>query len=109
MHKKREQVLVGSISELVNGLSTTEKRELFQQVLAKETVPVSIFSSSLSGLGALVVYLRDVEKKSVKEIAEILNRKIPTIYSTYSKAKGKKVITTSNIHIPLLLSMLSKW
>ena len=101
MHTKREQALVARISEVVSGLSTEEKKRLFQQVLEEETVPVSIFSSTLSGLGALVVYLKDVEKKSVKEIGQILNRKVPTIYTTYSKAKGKRVTTTSTIHIPL--------
>jgi hypothetical protein len=102
MHKKREQELLKGISELVDGLTKQQKQTLFARAL-EETIPVSIFSTKLSGLEAVVVYLKDIEKKSVKEISTLLKRKPSTIYSTYSKAKKQKIKlkTTSKTHLPL--------
>jgi hypothetical protein len=49
-------------------------------------VPVSIFSSRLSGLQALVRYLHERQQLSFSEIAALLNRSPKTIWATYSAA-----------------------
>src|SRR3989338_1276034 len=49
-------------------------------------------------------YARDVEKKSFKEIAALLNRKLPTMYATYrnsQKFSGQLDLTDRSIRIPL--------
>lgn len=87
--KKRDQLLQ-ILSELVSPLSEKEKRDLLEQLLGKkEGFPISIFKSRLSGLEAIVVYLKDVKGQSINEIAQLLNRKKSTIYTTYRKAKLK--------------------
>ena len=89
MRARSKEKLGRTISELVKGLSLEEKRKLFDTVLEKEGVPLSIFRGELSGLEAIVLYLKDVERKSVSEIAKVLNRSAATIYNTYAKAKNK--------------------
>jgi len=91
VHVKKKTELVKVFSQLVSSLSDKEKRELFETLLGrgKEHLPISIFRSNLSGLEAIVVYLRDVKEQSSTEIAKLLNRKRSTIYTTYQKAKQK--------------------
>ena len=68
-------------------------------------MPISIFRSKLSGLETIVVYLKDIKGKSVAEIAQLLNRKKSTLYTTYHKAKekfsGKLDISDESLVIPL--------
>jgi|GEM_PF-3526380 len=52
------------------------------------SVPLAIFSSSLSGLRALVRYLHESRGKPFVEIAALLNRSQKTIWTTYAAAKG---------------------
>ena len=94
-----------SISKLVVDLSFREKKKLFASILQEEVVPLSIFETKLSGLKSLVVYLKDVREKSIKEISKALNRERTTIYSTYTNVKHKKpkLNTKSSIHVPLII------
>ena len=88
IHKKEE--LVSLLSNLVASLSQKEKQEILEKILGKkEGFPISIFCSDLSGLEAVVVYLKDNREKNIAEIASLLNRKKSTIYTTYHKAKEK--------------------
>lgn len=71
----------------------------------KESIPISIFcNKKISGLEAIVLYLREIKKKSIKDISMILNRKSSTIYGTYRNAKkkfsGNLEFSEDSINIP---------
>lgn len=90
MERARKEVIVQVLSNLVASLSQEEKQEILEEVLAKkEGLPISIFRSGVSGLEAIVVYLKDVKGLRITEISKILNRKRSTLYTTYQKAKRK--------------------
>ena len=90
MKKKREAV-VELIVQLVDSLSAEERQEVLDALLEKkEGFPISIFRSDLSGLEAIVFYLKEIKAKNIAEIAALLNRKKSTIYTTHQKAKQKK-------------------
>ena len=87
--QKKEQI-VQLLSELVTSLSQKEKQEVLEKLLGRrEGIPISVFRSGISGLEAIVVYLKDVKGLSIIEISELLNRKRSTLYTTYKKAKEK--------------------
>jgi len=88
IHKKEE--LVSLLSNLVASLSQKEKQEILEKILGKkEGFPISIFTSALSGLESIVIFLKDHKGKNIAEIASLLNRKKSTIYTTYQKAREK--------------------
>lgn len=95
MEVKKEEEIVKVISQLASLLSEQAKKEVAKQLSGelesneKEFLPVSIFSTELSGLESIVVYLKDNQKLTVKEIAAKLNRELTTIYTTYHQAKTK--------------------
>ena len=105
MGTSNRQEIVKLITELVSNLSEQEKKTIFNEVLdKKQSLPVSIFRSDLSGLEALTVYLKDYQKKSIKEISSILNRNISTLYTTYTKGKQKlngKLIVDFSVVVPI--------
>ena len=87
--KKRSEI-VEIIVELASKLSEDQKREVLDRLLAKkEGFPISIFRSDLSGLEAIVFYLKEIKAKNITEIAALLKRKKSTIYTTHQKAKKK--------------------
>ena len=102
MRAKKKEELLRFISKLVEELSFEEKKELFDEAL--NTVPLSIFKNN-SGLEAVVLYLKYVKNISVKEISKLLNRNVQTIYTTYNKAKAKKVKLNikSKINVPIAI------
>lgn len=88
MRKNKE--LVDAILQLVSSLSREEKKEVLNQLQQQtEGLPISIFRSGISGLEAIVVYLKDVKGLTIAEISTLLNRKKSTLYTTYTKAKEK--------------------
>ena len=90
MDQKKKDELVQILSNLVASLSQLEKQEILNKILGKkEGLPISIFRCGVSGLEAIVVYLKDVKGLSINEISRLLNRKKSTIYTTYQKAKQK--------------------
>ncbi len=100
LRARTKEELNRAISKIVQKLSFEEKKELFDSILvekAAETVPLSIFSAGIPGLEAVVLYLKNVQKKKVNEIARLLNRSRTTIYSTfyntgkYSQGKLNKI------------------
>ena len=102
MRKKEFQELSKYISKLVNSLTLEEKKKLFDDLLKEKSVPLSVFQSNLSGLGALVYYLKNIEKKGFTEISQILNRKPSTISSTFYKIKNRRIkFLPTEIRIPL--------
>ncbi|MBU1974687.1 MAG: hypothetical protein KKH52_04810, partial [Nanoarchaeota archaeon] len=92
METSKKNELVSQLSKLVSSLSSLSEKErttLFSNLASKKDLPISIFRSNLSGLEALTVYLKDNQNKSIKEISTLLNRKISTLYTTYTKSKRK--------------------
>lgn len=86
-----KEELVIRISELVSSLTLKEKQAVFEKILIKEKrgMPISIFKAKLSALAIITKYFREIENRSFKEIAQILNRKRSTLYNTYYKSKVK--------------------
>ena len=76
--KEKEQILdlLEKIIKSKHGISNTN-------------FPISIFRSNISGLEAIVVYLKDSLNWSTKKISKTLNRKLTTIYTTYNNASKK--------------------
>lgn len=66
-------------------------------------IPSSIFSKSLSPLETVVKYLKENKRRSLKDIAKLLNRAKSNIYNTYKKAKNKPTIVMgpTDYFIPL--------
>jgi hypothetical protein len=97
------------ISKLVELLSDKEKQALLSKAEKRKGFPISIFRTILSGLEAITVYLKDVERKSINEIAKILNRKPSTLYTTYHNAKKKlkQPIDCSDTSITIPLDIFS--
>ncbi len=95
--------ILGELKQLVSQLSAQEKELLIVALTEKDSIPVSIFSTKLSGLEAISLYLNTEEKKSVKQIATVLNRNKNTIYTSLNAAQRKKVKfpTKSKTNIPL--------
>ena len=90
MDLKKKEDLVQLLSDLVASLSQQEKQEILERILGKkEGLPISIFRSGISGLEAIVVYLKDVNSLTIAEISTLLKRKKSTLYTTYQKAKEK--------------------
>lgn len=86
---KQKEEIVEIIVQLVASLSAEEKQKVLELLLEKkEGLPISIFRSKLSGLEAIVVYLKG-KGKSIAEIGKTLNRRKSTLYTTYHKAKEK--------------------
>ena len=105
MEKQRKD-LVQAVLQLVETLSLEEKSQVLSSLQKEKlNVPVSIFTSNLSALQAIVVYSKDHLHKSITQISKLLNRKQTTISTTYYKAKRKLrkelPINSSGIDIPL--------
>jgi hypothetical protein len=62
---------------------------LYTEVSPEESVPVSIFSQTLSPSEALCKYLKENRALSFHEIAVLLNRNDRSIWTSYSRASGK--------------------
>lgn len=88
-----------------------ELNKLATQIISKNKLNLQIPSSILShkklgSLEAVVKYLKENKKKSLKEIANLLNKKYTTITNTYRKSILKekpklKIKKTNNIFIPV--------
>ncbi len=91
MAKKKEELLE-LIVQLVGTLSPEEKQKIISLLVEKkEGFPISIFRSGVSGLEAMVTYLKEVKELTITDISTILNRKKSTVYTTYQKTKQKLV------------------
>ncbi|MBR9683437.1 hypothetical protein GOV03_02765 [Candidatus Woesearchaeota archaeon] len=106
MELKKEVAIQQTILQLISSLPKEKQTQVLQTALKRtETVPVSIFQTDLPGLESLVVYLKDIKKQTVKDIAQQLNRELSTIYTTYRKAKQKvkKSKIDYSLTIPLII------
>lgn len=99
--------MIKQISNLLSSLAIEEKHEILNEVLKNKQIgmPISVFKANLSGLEIITKYIKEVEKKSFKEISKILNRKLSTLYNTYNNSKIKFAnnldISNYSVSIPL--------
>jgi len=94
--------------ELKKILEEISKEELIRFILQrleekeKEKVPISIFSTDLSPLEAIVRYLKEKQNKKISQIAKILNKNVSSISTAYKNARSKKfVYKEEKLWIPL--------
>jgi len=80
------------------------KKSVTGLVASETLIPLEIFSYKLSGLEALVKYLKENLGLSFKEIASKLNRKQTTIWTSYTNAvkkQKKKFVISSDLNLSL--------
>lgn len=85
-------------------LNEKSKNELIELILRQQDIqiPVSIFENDVAPLGAVVLYLKNHEGLTIKEISQRLNRNDKTIWTTYNNVKYYELkVTKSNYSIPL--------
>jgi DNA-directed RNA polymerase specialized sigma24 family protein len=59
------------------------------ELLKQQSVPLSIFNDKLSPLETIVKYLKEEQKKTLTQIARILNKKTSVIWLAYNNSKKK--------------------
>ncbi len=69
-------------------LPSSPERLFLPSTAETPSVPLSIFSSRLSGLQAIVRYLHDARKLPFSRIASLLARDQRTIWNSYAQSKG---------------------
>ncbi len=71
---------------------------------ASATIPLSIFSAGLSGLQAIVRYLREEGLLPFREIARLLNRSPQTVWTSYHQARSAEFrFTEGGLRVPLAI------
>lgn len=89
MADQKRSELVQLLRHVLETLSEEEQQEVLSSVKKSDGVPISTFGSGLSSLEIVVRVMRDSHHHSFKDIARVLNRKLPTIYTTYHKSHKK--------------------
>ena len=95
--------VVENIVNLINSLSIDDKKLILNRLDNIDGIPLSAFSSNLSCLETLARYLRNQNNLSFRQISLVLNRKLPTVYTSYrnSKIKLKRNLSIQpSINIP---------
>ncbi|MBW3014389.1 hypothetical protein KY335_04075 [Candidatus Woesearchaeota archaeon] len=92
-------MIVRNILDSIRSYSAKDKKEVAEimSLLLKElsikpkefAIPISAFRAKLSGLEIVVKFLKEESKLSFKKIAQLLNRKPNTIWTTYRNAAKK--------------------
>lgn len=97
--------ITSQISTLIGILSEEEKQQIIRYAAGIDNIPISAFQAALSSLEIITKYLKEESKKSFKEIARILNRRLSTIYTTYKNSRikfpGQLNTANSSILIPV--------
>jgi len=109
-HKNKQQLikdLQHTLSQLKTRHSLTDHDILGLLHQQKQHIPLSIFSTKLSPLEALVKYLKDHQHHTNHAIAELLNRNDRTIWTTYNNAKQKNITLPLSTDILLPFSLFS--
>ena len=91
MNIQKNKYIADVLFKLVSSLSKKERKNIISKFLEEkeESIPISVFKADISGLEIIVKYLKEAENFSFKQISTILNRRLSTIYNTYSNAKSK--------------------
>lgn len=78
-------------------LQLEDREERFMQETKSEELPISIFRENISGLRAIVKYLKENKGKTLVEISEILGRDPRTIWTEYNAVKNTKPFSQKEI------------
>lgn len=87
MGKNQRNDIIAQISELIGVLPEQDRQRILD--IIKPKIPISAFQAGLSGLEIIIKYLREQTDRSFKEISLLLNRALPTIYTTYNNSRLK--------------------
>ncbi len=111
MRSNNKEELVRRVSDILFSLNAEEKKDVLKEVLSvkEEGIPISAFKARLSCLEIVVKYLKENMDMSFKEISELLNRRLSTLYNTYnnSKIKFKSSLNVFDKSIVIPLSIFS--
>ncbi len=66
----------------------------------KISIPCEIFRQGLSGLEAIVKYLKEQHSMQYSKIGSLINRDQRTVWVTYNKAKSKQIFFKENNSCP---------
>lgn len=84
-----EELIINYIAKKYN--ITPEDLEELKNKKAEGGIPINIIADKkLSNLEAITKYMRENQKKTYKEISQLLHRATSTLAVTYKKAKTKK-------------------
>ena len=111
LRSNNKEELVRRVSDILFSLNAEEKKDVLKEVLSvkEEGIPISAFKARLSCLEIVVKYLKENMDMSFKEISELLNRRLSTLYNTYnnSKIKFKSSLNVFDKSIVIPLSIFS--
>lgn len=107
---KDRLLLISKVAKNLHHEHNIPIQEIIESIKEKPSdleLPVSIFTSHLSCLQAIVKHLHEDKQLSFSKIAEILNRSPKTIWTTYQKAAKKypKRLDASNFHYSIPLAI----
>jgi hypothetical protein len=85
------QAKISSLLQLLSAKYEIEPDKIMEFMPKPGHIPVSIFSSELSPLESLVIYLRDYLQMDFLEISSQLKRHYQTIWTSYHLAKRKGI------------------
>lgn len=85
----------------VNETPINNIKELFtqQKILENQEnifIPCNIFRQGLSGLEAIIKYLKEEHNLKYSQISKLINRDQRTIWTTYNKIKKHKIINETD-------------
>lgn len=105
----------GETEDILSILSILERRhwniEDLKKLLESQKplgIPVSIFNSKASPLGALCIYLKDFKGLNYSRIAELLCRDPRTIWVTYRREKPHATDITINTDVMVPIEIFAK-
>lgn len=78
-------------------LALEDREDRFMQENKSEDLPISIFRENISGLRAIVKYLKENKQKTFVEISELLGRDPRTIWTEYKATQGTKPFSKKEI------------
>jgi hypothetical protein len=99
---KNDKKVAGNLS--LNSLKNKSKDEVIRLLLSQNevSIPITVFSTKVSPLTALVKYLHQDIDMPIKEISLRLNRHVQTIYTILHQArKGRIKIKQTDTTLPL--------
>ena len=100
-----------SIMQLLSAKYEIEPQKIVELMPKPGHVPVSIFSSELSPLESLVIYLHDYVQLDFLEISSRLKRHYQTIWTSYHLAKRKGIelnLERESAFVPIVIFQTRK-
>ena len=112
--KLSDEELLNRFNSIIQLLSTKyqiEPQKIIELMPKLGYVPISIFSSELSPLESLVIYLRDYLQMDFLGISSRLKRHYQTIWTSYRLAKRKGIelrLERESIFVPIAIFQTRK-